>query len=68
MEGLENDIMDDMQMLIGDELSKYHEEKIKRDQGEDPNPRPGRANEMKSRISNKKKLPRALIQQYLTLN
>ena len=58
------DYMDDLQALISDQIEKYHEDKIKRDQGEssDTRPRPG----MKPVI--KAKMPQALLQQYFTFN
>jgi len=46
--------------LIGDELQKYHEEKIRRDQGEEPEKRPG----MKAL----KRFPKALLEQCMALN
>ena len=60
---MDKDVMDGLQQLIGDELEKYHEEKIKRDQGDTGSrPRPG----MKPVV--KTKMPQALLNQYLTLN
>lgn len=46
--------------LIGDELQKYHEEKIRRDHGEEPEKRPG----MKAL----KRFPKALLEQCMALN
>ena len=64
MNDTKQDLMDDLQALIGDQIEKYHEEKIKRDQGEssESRPRPG----MKPVV--KAKMPQALLQQYFTLN
>ena len=61
-----NEFIYDVQQLIGDELRKYHEDKIKRDQGEKPNPKPGIKQEMKPVM--KKRIPQALLQQYMQLN
>ena len=53
------DMMDSLQALISDELKKYHEEKIRRDLGEEPKPGPG---------LRKARLPRSLISQYFQFN
>jgi len=58
------DIMDGLQALIGEQIEKYHEEKIRKDQGQEPNPGPGRG----MKTGYKKKFPQALLQQYLHLN
>jgi len=60
-ENMENldEPMEELQALIGEDLEKYHEEKIKRDLGEEHNPKPG----MK-----KMKIPQALLRQYFELN
>jgi hypothetical protein len=57
------DIMDELQSLIGEELQKYHEEKIKRDMGEETGPGPGL-----KKAGKKSRIPHALLRQYLELN
>jgi len=65
--GAGRDVIDELQQLIGEDLQKYHEEKIKRDQGENPNPRPGPGRGMKP-LLRKQRLPQALVRQYFELN
>ncbi len=54
-----HDIIDDLQNLIGEELQKYHEEKIKRDLGEDTKPAQG---------LKKARIPKELLMQYFIYN
>jgi hypothetical protein len=70
MKAIGNELIDDLQALIGEQIEKYHEDKIRRDQGQsDSRPGPGRG--MKTGVKpvlKKPRLPQALIQQYFTLN
>ena len=64
MKAMGEELIDELQALIGEQIEKYHEEKIKRDMGEEParGPRPGMKPAARARM------PQALIQQYFTLN
>ena len=68
MKAIGGELIDDLQALISEQIKKYHEEKIKRDQGESPDnrPRPGMKPAVKPVI--KARLPQALIHQYFSLN
>lgn len=58
------DIMDELQELIVEELQKYHEEKIKRDMGEEEQ---NQGPSLK-KAGKKSRIPDALFRQYLELN
>jgi hypothetical protein len=61
---MDEDLMDGLQQLISEQIEKYHEEKIKRDIGDDSGkgPRPG----LKTAV--KTKVPQGLLRQYFELN
>jgi len=65
--GAGRDVMDELQQLIGEDLQKYHEEKIKRDQGGSPKPMPGPGRGLRP-LLRRQKLPQALVRQYFELN
>ena len=58
--------MDGFQAIIAEEIEKYHEQNIRRDQGEESNPIP--KPDLKSIPINGVKLPHGLLQQYFVYN
>ena len=60
---MEGDVIEGVQQLISDQIKKYHEEKIRRDLGEEP--RRGTGMEKAAKQLN---IPHALLMQYFELN
>ncbi len=63
----EKDMIEDVQAIIGDQIKKYREQKIRRDLGEDTKKGPG-LNLEAGKAARKARVPQALLRQYLELN
>jgi len=60
---MEGDVIEGVQQLISDQIKKYHEEKIRRDLGEDPKRRTD-----VEKAAKQLNIPHALLMQYFELN